>query len=590
MANEMEQAATRYGLVLSGGGMRIATHAGLVAEMADWTLDGKSWLDQVQVLVGTSAGALYAALLAAGYTPGHIAAFAVLFAQPGLKEALFNFNYDKAAAAFLQHDLSYVRGIMSGFGVLTLMETTLSKSLRNYILTEYPDPSVIGADEKLRRRAAQAIAEQWKKRREGPRDDTYYQDPDLLTFADCAKELYLISVNAYTGQKTVFCRVGTPEEAAAQDQRMAAASPFIYINRDQADAALQKLSDKLNLARPLNFKRYTNRVYRDFDTRLYGQPGQAVPQLPLALAVRSSLSVPVVFEPSKIRRAPAPLKTGAPIHAQPYDLFLDGAVDDNFALSVAADPELGGCTDILGIFLGNLGYRLPDVNAVSNVATILLSTTGYMGDALQEWQALDQGLTDHRITIINALPQIDADITDTDKIPGLIDEARGMARQFWTRVHGAADYPATRPVPLDKDMVFMPAAGQRVYLSQGALTGPASFPDFIQGQAEPASPVAADVLGQIPALISRAAANPLARGWLTLYGVLLLLAYGLVTLVSDLIGEPTGLSSALRRALGGGEGASVGWLVLRLFLALVIVLLVRLWAYGVWARMHRKAA
>jgi len=67
-------------IVFSGGGIFFATHVGVMNAMSGWTMLGRPWLDSFQVLVGTSAGALYAALYASGLTPGQIALYARMFA------------------------------------------------------------------------------------------------------------------------------------------------------------------------------------------------------------------------------------------------------------------------------------------------------------------------------------------------------------------------------------------------------------------------------------------------------------------------------------------------------------------------------
>ena len=168
----------KYGLVLSGGGIRIASHAGVMAEMQTWTSEGQPWLDRFPVLVGTSAGAIYAAFLAAGYTPALFAYLASLFGRPELKSALFDMNVDKVAAAFLRHDFSYVRGVSSAGGILSLFETVLSHRVRDELVRL--DPA--DASDEAKQRVAERIRDLWKERSARPRDQASYAN--LITFAD----------------------------------------------------------------------------------------------------------------------------------------------------------------------------------------------------------------------------------------------------------------------------------------------------------------------------------------------------------------------------------------------------------------------
>ncbi len=334
----------KFGLVLSGGGMRFATHAGVMAEMAAWTVDGKQWLDSFDILVGTSAGALYSALYAVGYTPAHIAAFAPLFARRTLKQSLFDWNYHRAAAALLRHDMAYFIAATSGNGVLTLLDTLLSKGMPEKLTSIYPKLDLQHIEEKPLNEVGRTPQAAWTERRKRRRDRFYYED--LLTFSDCRKELYLLGVNAYTGQKTVFAKVPKGEDKwDGLDEAMYKTSQPSYINdRAKWEKELADLQHALNLSKPLRFPRFENRFYHDFDTALYRGTEQDGPQLPLGLAVRASISVPIFFEPVRIQR---PKVHRSKKHEQ--DVFLDGGVDDNFSLSVAADPHLGNCSHILGI-------------------------------------------------------------------------------------------------------------------------------------------------------------------------------------------------------------------------------------------------
>lgn len=126
----------KYGLVLSGGGLKIATHCGVVSEIAQWADEGQSWVDKFQVLVGTSAGALYSAFLAAGYTPTQF--IPCLFVRPELKQALCDWNWQGAPASFLKRRLGYFRGLAGGAGAETLFDTALSRQVRDVLVEADP--------------------------------------------------------------------------------------------------------------------------------------------------------------------------------------------------------------------------------------------------------------------------------------------------------------------------------------------------------------------------------------------------------------------------------------------------------------------
>src|SRR5260370_28968456 len=90
---------TQSALVLSGGGIRVATHIGVLGEMATWTLSGKPWLERFNVFVGTSAGAVYAALFASGLTTKQIRTLVECFGDPSMPHLVFDWNFVGAAAA-----------------------------------------------------------------------------------------------------------------------------------------------------------------------------------------------------------------------------------------------------------------------------------------------------------------------------------------------------------------------------------------------------------------------------------------------------------------------------------------------------------
>ncbi len=580
MGESHSPGSARYGLVLSGGGIRFATHAGVIAEMSRWHDQGQPWLDKFHVLVGTSAGALYSAMLAVGYTPAHVARFAALFGKPKLKQALFHWNYYKAAASFLRHDISYFLGLTSGFGVLTLVETFLAKGMPEQLMALYPDPEVENAS--ALDAVERAISEAWRKRRDRRRDRQYYAD--LLTFSDCKKELYLIGVNAYTGQKVAFGKLPLPSQWDRLDRQLYAASKLNYINEKHWRAELKELEEKLNLPYPLKYRRFENRVYHDFDTALFPGTEATGPQLPIALAVRASVSMPVFFEPTWIQRA-----YQVPHSARhEEDLFLDGGVDDNFSLSVAADKNLGRCTHIFGVSLGNWGFRFPDVNAARNIGAVLLNTTNYFGNAIQDLQERHKVIVTRRVTILNALPSIGAQLTDTEKIGDLVKEGREMAQEFWSEAHQKKQYPDGESVPVDPKMIFGRVAGLRVYVSRTARLGTDAFRALKTGQAILPNPGFFDVFTQVPRVFIQAFTDLQARAWFAGYGVLALVLFGSLTLLSDLLGEPTGLSGAIRKYFFDTDAVGWSWLALRVGVVLIFVLGLRFWAFVIWTRIYAK--
>ncbi len=87
------------------------------------------------------------------------------------------------------------------------------------------------------------------------------------------------------------------QAAKAEDDALSRDFDMEYINPPTREKVARKSQQ---LATELDFRRFENRVYRQFDQSLYG------PQLPLALGVRASLSVPGIFEPARIRRRPDP--------------------------------------------------------------------------------------------------------------------------------------------------------------------------------------------------------------------------------------------------------------------------------------------
>ncbi len=532
-------------IVFSGGGIFFATHVGVMNAMSGWTMLGRPWLDSFQVLVGTSAGALYAALYASGLTPGQIALYARMFADPAIGPQLFDANLAGLGAAFIRHDPAYALGAVRGLAIQTLLETVLSREVHARLSAV--DPTTL--DERGRQELRDYLVKSWKQRRARARDAAYYKDQ--LTFGDCRKALFIISVNAYSGQKTVFKlrpdQANWPAEQREDDAMYSASAPR-YLNAPQPGELAAAGADPT-----LEFRRFENRVYRAYDAELYG------PQLPLAMAVRASLSIPVIFEPLRVQRWRRP---GAPTEE---DLFIDGGVDDNFSLSVAVDPFLGNSSHVLGIALGNLGYRIPDAAATDSIVALLNRTTGYMGDAVMDVGGTTRELAGHRVTVMDALAGVRGQLTDTNLIGKLVDEGTTIAADFWSVLHGGRAYPGPgAPVDPAAAFAYDPEA---VFLSAAA-----------RGVQPPQKPKALDTQLSL-AEVFRVPLFSAALEWRVVYALIAFVSLGVATALFVII-------SAIGEALGGHPGSAVAGLLASVLVGLLSItagiLVVRLIAFALW--------
>jgi predicted acylesterase/phospholipase RssA len=528
--------------------------------MATWKVSGERWLDRFNVFVGTSAGAVYSALFASGLEPKQIRALVECFGDPRMPPLVFDWNFAGAAAALLRLDAREALGAIRGDGILALMETVMSRSLRSQLLPLLDT----AASTKDSRPLQQFLKRHWWQHLTAPHDLNYYRDQ--YNFEDTYKmgrALHIIGTNLYTGQKTIFCYLANPgdmDAAKTYDDWMSKASTFDYFNDDEnitrtvGNAAMER--EALGASQfDDKFQRFENRIYRRFDHLLYGE------QLPLALAVRSSMCIPVLFEPARIKRRPMPGEASLS-----YDLFIDGGVDDNLSLSVAADPYLGNAREVLGVSLGNLGRRLPDSNATASGVTVLMKTTDYFGDAIADLQRVNSEYQSVPITILDALPGVQAKITDTQMIAKLVQDGDEIAKDFWVLLHGKA-YPDGE-VTVDPTAIFREPGSVRVSLSKAAMAGP-----LPPGPLRPAP--------LLPLRLVEVVLMPVQRlqiAWLAAYGLVaaVVLAVGVTlfalgqlafTVLTVNIGEAR--NEAVRIGLG------VAWVT-------VGVLVVRLGAYLVW--------
>ena len=112
--------ATRTGLVLSGGGLRFAVHAGLYDRLeklpyceADGTA-GPALADLFDCLVGTSAGSLLASAIACGFCAEDVWRFSTIFSRPSFQSDVLDPNWLGIGSFLLKGDPGYVKGLYRG--------------------------------------------------------------------------------------------------------------------------------------------------------------------------------------------------------------------------------------------------------------------------------------------------------------------------------------------------------------------------------------------------------------------------------------------------------------------------------------------
>jgi predicted acylesterase/phospholipase RssA len=231
------------------------------------------------------------------------------------------------------------------------------------------------------------------------------KDPDALR-----PMLLLVGTDLITGQKTIFSNYKLFEKELVYSKPPTDTEPtgisYCYINPKGNLASLPKtITEEL---RPPNF------LYKDLS---HG--------LPVAWAVRASLSIPGVF-------APAALHYRDSLGVERTDFFIDGGVTDNYALQVAADPEIARCSRLLGSNIGNLGPRTHEFEA-RTIVDVLLKTLYTMGDGNVDDNADNRLVQAVRATTIDALTKNNVgSIQELEKIPALLEEGKQLADQFFS--------------------------------------------------------------------------------------------------------------------------------------------------------------
>ncbi|GGJ46467.1 patatin-like phospholipase family protein [Deinococcus roseus] len=503
------------GLVFSGGGIHFATHAGVMEELYSKDAAG---IEAFQVIVGTSAGSIYGALLAAGYTPKQVSLLSTILSQPPFGDTLFDADPGSFAAAFLKYDLNYVKGAVRGWNLLSLFEAFLHRETAQKLQQNLRSDADFPVAKPL-------LVDRYQVNLKAERNAQYYTQQ--LHFGEIPKDLFIVSTNAYTGQNVVFTKVGSKEEELQRENRLC--FPTDYINSSSSiQTAVQvqamKVATQPDHPEHLHLRRFEHRVYWEFDRSLYGE------QLPISVAIRASMSIPGVFEPQWIQKT---LEKGETV----LDPFMDGGVTSNFAISVAIHQALGNCQDVLGISLTNLGYRLPDPRVTDNAISILMRSFDYSGDAILDLMREEADLDHKRFTIINAMSQLNIPLTGVSQLPSLIEEGKQIADKYWNT--------ATQFFASEQIVTMFKNPGQMmIYLSDAATSGSDAFEDLKQqGTSLLPTPTEADV-GNLLGGLQKGGA------WMWVSIVVLLALCGAISLLM-----------AVLRSLGGHGLWSLLWLL-----------------------------
>lgn len=502
----------RTGLVLSGGGLKFAVHAGLYSRMEELpffsnektlpssvTSSDPANFDMLSeafdCVVGTSAGSLMAAVWACGLCAEDAARVALLFSRPDFQGMVLDPNWLGAGSFLLKGDPGYVKGLYRGEALQRTLEVFFShnflkrlgklyqsysgkrkqaqideakfdaalakiiRDLRNLPREQLPDMSEATTDTKevVRSRDLDKVlvaitfqdinpgvrVPYERYRRSGDPDwqqtardeaeqiyqanrshaaayrsalSEYYQgraaagryvpkDPDAVR-----PMLLLVGTDLITGQKTIFSSFHLFEKELVYAKKQGGLDPtgieYCYINpKGHLSSLPPEITEEL---RPPNY------LYKDLAAGL-----------PVAWAVRASLSIPGVF-------APATFHYKDPYDVERTDFFIDGGVTDNYALQIAADPNIGRCARILGGNIGSLGPRIHTFDDARNAVEIVIKTLYTMGDANVDGNADNRLVERSQVTTIDELTKNKAaSIADLAKIPLLLQEGQQLADQFF---------------------------------------------------------------------------------------------------------------------------------------------------------------
>jgi predicted acylesterase/phospholipase RssA len=479
-------------LVLSGGGLKFAVHAGIYERLEqipyyEGELQPQAALpalsEAFDCVVGTSAGSLVASAIACGFCAEDISRFSKLFSQPAFQPFVLDPNWRGLGSFLLRGDLGYIKGIYRGNAIQRTLEVFFS---HNYLLelgqlysdfarrrenvdgpefekaitaifkrllelpperlpemqtapnrlspnatkpmlrpitfqdinpgARIPDETALRRGEDLPALEAEAemsfarssehaalyreaLTEYYRGREAAGRYVPY--DPTRMR-----PMLFVIGTDLVTGQKTVFCNYNWFEKYLVYGPG-AKPPPILYRYIDPKGRMSGLPSQLEEELRPANF------LYR------YLSSG-----LPVAWAVRASISIPGVF-------APVAFDYLDQYGVARTDFFIDGGVTDNYALQVAAGNMIGRCGRILGGNIGNMGPRVHDYG-VKNVVQILMRTVLMMGDANVDANADNELTQQAAVTTINELTKNDvSSISELAKIPALLEEGRQLADQFF---------------------------------------------------------------------------------------------------------------------------------------------------------------
>jgi predicted acylesterase/phospholipase RssA len=501
----------RTGLVLSGGGLKFAVHAGLYSRMEELPFfsNEKALPSSVinsdpanfdvlseafDCVVGTSAGSLLAAAWACGLCAEDAARVSLLFSRPDFQSMILDPNWLGAGSFLLKGDPGYFKGLYRGEAVQRTLEVIFShnflrklgklyqsysgkrkqakideakfddalskiiRELRNMPREKLPDMSEVMTNtrevvkskdqdktlvpvtfqdinpgvrvpferyrysgdpawEQAARDEAEsiyranqahasayrtALAEYYRGRAAAGR--YVPKDPDAVR-----PMLLLIGTDLITGQKTIFSSYHLFEKELVYAKNSRGADPtgieYCYINpKGNLSSLPNEITEEL---RPPNY------LYKDLSAGL-----------PVAWAIRSSLSIPGVF-------APATIHYKDDYGVERTDFFIDGGITDNYALQVAADPNIGRCGRILGGNIGSMGPRIHTYDA-RNVVDILIKTLYTMGDGNVDSNAENRLVERAKVTTIDEITKNNVtSIAELEKIPALLEEGKLLADQFF---------------------------------------------------------------------------------------------------------------------------------------------------------------